>query len=112
MRYVFFRHPVKKVAAGLFKDPGAIDALKTSAGLIDNLADALDVQRPDGAIIQGDMKLAGIGLDRLFFMRLFRTKSGALFTVKDVGSSHLMVFTAHEDQLDLILNIFNVKRSA
>ena len=81
MSYILFRYPVKKVPAGFFEDPGTIDAVKTTAGLINDLADTLGVQWADRAIIQGHVEFTGIGLDGLVFLRLFRTKTGSLFTV-------------------------------
>ena len=109
MRDILLWHPVKKVTAGFLQDPGTINAFKTTTGLFNNLADPLDVQGPDSAIVQSHIEFTGISLDWLLFMRLFRTESGPLLAVKHVGSGHLVVLTAHEDQFDLILNVLDMQ---
>jgi hypothetical protein len=106
------RHAVIKIAQSLIDNGRLTDVLQASTGLGHDGADAFNIQRLPTAIRLHDIDTLG----RRLRFRGQRHAGIALltscFSIDDVVPSDLVLPAAHQLQLNLILNIFNVQRSA
>ena len=106
---LFLGHAVKQALQCFVEYSIGRDVFEAFTGFIHNKFQATQVQRYFAAISVFNAN-AGVG-----FLGHFRTLLGALFgagrAVQYVGASNFVLAAAHQSQLDLVLNFFNVDGS-
>jgi len=93
---------VVEIAADFDHDGFGRDAVEAIAGGGDGLLEEDVVERLGAAVFEADVDLGLSGGS------VFGTFVGALFAVEDVGAGDLLFAAAHEGELDLVLNVFDV----
>ena len=107
--HFFERHAVVEIAQGFLHDRFGLDVVaQADAGRLDQAAQPVQVQHDAPFTIDHmqhrSARCLGFGLA----CALLR----ATLAVQHIGAGHLVVFAAHQAQLDLVLHILNVEGAA
>ncbi len=91
-----------------------VHAVDAFTGLGDHALQTVTIQLGRGAVLEADLDITGRGCGNVLaaFGGLGCALVGTLFTVEHVGAGHLVLARAHERQLDVVLDVFDMHSAA
>ena len=103
---------VVQVLERLAQDALGIHFREPRTGFLQHHLDALQRQRAGAAVFQRDANIRHLGHLRQFRLGALGADAGTLFAVQDVVARDALLAAAHQRQLHLVLDIFDVDGAA